>query len=109
MKVFDLEDNIKCFLGETAKENWDLLDKSKKHNMFFHLSSFPSGYVITDYEGVISNEILIKASKICKDNSKYKNLRNIKIDYCMCGNLIKGNEVGIVYYKSLRVVKQIKL
>ena len=48
MKVFEFC-NIKYYVGQTAKENWDLLDKAKSENqnfIWFHLNSFSSPYVI---------------------------------------------------------------
>ena len=41
---------------------------------------------------------------ICKENSKYRNLRNVKISSTTCGNLKKGDKPGEVYFKSNRKV-----
>lgn len=109
MKKIDLGDNIVCYLGQTAKENWDLLDKSKSHHIFFHLSSFPSGYVILECEDELCNSVILKACEICKNASKYRFIKNIKVDYCRCDNLIKGDKTGVVYFKSNRKVKQVKI
>ena len=49
------------------------------------------------------------AAKICKDNTKYKNIRNIKVDYCRCSNLFKGLVIGEVIFHSKRQVKQVKI
>ena len=49
MKVFT-KDGYVMRLGKTAKENWELLDSSRSHHYFFHLSSFPSGYVILEHD-----------------------------------------------------------
>ena len=41
--------NIKFYIGENAKDNWELLDKSKEINenyIWFHLNSFPYFYLI---------------------------------------------------------------
>ena len=45
MKLFEFE-GYTCKLGENAKENWELFDNSEETNIFLHLSSFSSGYVI---------------------------------------------------------------
>ena len=45
--------NIKTLIGSNAKENWKLLEDSKPNNLFFHLSSFPSCYVILQTESDI--------------------------------------------------------
>lgn len=108
MKIFKFE-GYTCYLGQTAKENWKLLDEFKENNLFFHLSSFPSGYVILDYTDSYTPEMIIKAAEICKNGTKYRNLKNLKVDYCRCDNLIKGEKIGIVEFKSNRKVKQVKV
>jgi predicted ribosome quality control (RQC) complex YloA/Tae2 family protein len=103
--------NIKCKIGSNALENWDLLDNSKENHIFFHLSSFPSCYVILEIEEDknIDENIFFEAALLCKNNTKYKNLKNIKIDYCRCSNLVKGDKLGEVIYKSNRKVKHIQI
>ena len=96
-------------MGQSAKENWTLLDEAEDHHIFFHLSSFPSGYVILEYEEIVTEHMLQTAAKICKEGTKYRNLKNLKVDYCRCDNLEKGEKVGEVLFKSIRKVQQIKL
>lgn len=107
MKTFRYE-NFICKLGESAKENWSLLDSAEKHHIFFHLSSFPSGYVILECDEEISTDMLQTSAQICKEGTKYRNLRNLKVDYCRCDNLEKGTKVGEVIFKSNKKVNKIK-
>lgn len=107
MKILNYDDYV-CKLGENAKENWELLDNSSENNIFLHLSSFPSGYVIIDANHPTIDMIYI-AALLCKNNTKYRNILNIKVDYCRCSNVIKGDIMGDVIFKSKRQVKQIKL
>ena len=110
MKDLEIQ-GIKCKIGSNAIENWELLEKSKENNLFFHLSSFPSCYVI--YECENDNDITLETIKecamICKNNTKYKNLKNIKVDYTFCKNIIKGDKIGEIIYKSNKKVKKIIL
>lgn len=108
MKSFEFE-GYSCHLGQSAKENWELLDRAKDSDLFFHLASFPSGYVILECENGYTLEMLVTAAKICKEGTKYRNLKDLKVDYCHCDNLKKGEKLGVVYFKSKRKVKQIKL
>lgn len=61
MKVFEFEE-IKFYVGRSAKENWELLDKAKAEDqnyIWFHLESFPSPYVIM-WSSISNLEELIK-------------------------------------------------
>lgn len=108
MKIFKFG-KFTCKLGETAKENWSLLDIASGGHYFLHLSSFSSGYVILECDDTPSIDMLQIAAKICRDNTKYRNLINLKVDYCRCDNLEKGDKTGVVHFKSNRKVKKIKL
>ena len=113
MKVFEYSDYI-CKLGENKYENWDLLENSKINDYFFHLESFSSGYVILISknnlnEFIPTTEMIFNSSLICKNGTKYKNYTNLKINYCKCYNVIKGNNVGEAIFKSNRKVKNIKI
>jgi predicted ribosome quality control (RQC) complex YloA/Tae2 family protein len=106
MKQFSDKDGI-YKLGESALENWELIDKAKHNNYFFHLSSFPSGYVILETK-TPTLEILMKAALLCKNGTKYRYLKDIKVDYCLCNNVIKSDKLGEVIFISNRKVKQLK-
>ena len=45
MKQFEINDTI-VRLGETAKENWSLIDEADDQYIWMHLNSFPSGHII---------------------------------------------------------------
>ena len=91
---------IQCKVGQNAKENWELIDKSKPEYFFFHLSSFPSCYVVLECENIPYIETIIACAKLCKSRTKYKNVPNLYVDYCTCGNLRKFWKVGEVEFRS---------
>ena len=96
--------NYIFYRGENAKDNFDLLDKFNDYPdyLWFHLNSFPSPYVIvniTKFELLNNNDkdLLLKyACDLCKDNSKYKNLKNLKIIWTPIKNLKKTENIGEV-------------
>jgi len=111
--------NIKFYIGQSASENWDLLDIAKSINpeyIWFHLNSFPSPYVIM-YAS--QNNIIDKQDKteltdyleygatLCKANSKYKNLKDLKVLCLPVKKLTKSNTIGEVIISGKR--KTIKL
>ena len=107
MKIFNIEET-KIILGENATENWGILDDANPTHYFFHLSSFPSGYVILE-ESNPTIDMIVTCAMYCKTGTKYKNLKNLKVDYCPCYNLEKGEQTGEVIYKRRKLVKQIKI
>lgn len=99
--------NIK--VGSNAHENWKLLENAEPHDYFFHLSSFPSCYVILEIrnENSINDDIINQCCALCKENTKFRNLKNIKVDVTLVSNVKKGEKVGEVYYVSNRKVKKV--
>ena len=107
MKEFDV-DGITMRLGETAKENWQLIGESNSDHMWMHLNSYPSGHIVIKSDNV-TDELLQEAAQLCKENTKYRNLRNLKLCYTKVSNLKDGEKPGSVHFKSNRQVKTIKI
>lgn len=93
MKTYDT--NI--YIGESATDNWNMLENASNDSYWYHLKCFPSAYVICDD--------LSKASmcaKLCKQHSKFRNVPKMKIVCTQISNLIKGDTLGSVCFKSKR-------
>jgi len=96
--------------GENAQDNWNLLEQAKEDHIFFHLSKFPSCYVIMEVNNTnFSIDMCIIGAEFCKSGTKYKHMKDVKVDYCKCSNLIKGSETGQVIYKSKGKVHTLKV
>ena len=108
MKEIQLEQGNLIKIGENAKENWALIDASEPEWWWFHLKSFPSSHVVLETSEP-TNEELIAAATWCKDTTKYRNLKNLKVSYCQIKNIKKEEKPGSVTFLSNRKVKEIKL
>ncbi len=116
MKQIIFEDTT-IKIGSNSQENWKLLEESLANYILFHLSSFPSCYVIIEKEidlnegsnFQIYENIIREACILCKNNTKYKNLKNIYVDFTNCKNVIKGDKIGEIIYKSNKKVNKIKI
>lgn len=95
---------IKFHRGENAIDNFDLLDKFK-HNpdyIWLHLNSFSSCYIIIEIEKINLLkrtdyiDILNYAANLCKQNTKYKNVPNIKVMWTTISKIIKSEKIGQV-------------
>ena len=101
-----LYNDTEIIIGQNSKENWDILDKYSSNSCWFHLKSFPSCFVIVNTID-INNDIIKYAAELCKQNTKYRNVRNIKVTYTNTSNVKKADTEGSVYFKSNRKVKEI--
>jgi hypothetical protein len=96
--------NITYIIGENAQDNWDILNMYKKENnkfIWFHLNSFPSCYVImcSTINNLDKSQIhnyLHYGAELCKNNTKYKNLKNVKIIYTTLNKLSNTDTIGEV-------------
>lgn len=96
-----------CIVGKNAQENWQMLSESNNQDYFFHLTSLPSCYVILkvdEKEVSISDRVLSHCARICLENTKYRYMRNVSVDYTRVSNVYKGDSVGEVMYKSRKKV-----
>lgn len=99
--------NIPIIIGKNAQENWDLLSKNPNFT-WLHLKSFPSCHVIIESTSISPN-LLEYAANICKTNTKYRNLSNIKVSYTLVSNIKKAHDIGSVIFKSNRKVHTISI
>ncbi len=106
MKEFEIN-GITILLGQNAKENSKLLDCDPEY-YWLHLSSFNSGHVIVKHPDP-DEETLEYAAGLCKSHTKYRNLKNIKVDCTKRRNLEKSEVIGEALIKSFRQVYTLKV
>lgn len=106
MKIIN-EHDINIHVGENAEENWNLLDMNSEY-LWFHLKSFPSCHVVVENINP-SSDVIQYAASICKSHTKYRNLKNLKINYTPLKNVRKAENVGSVCFISNRKVNTITI
>lgn len=100
---------VTCHCGESARDNWNLLDLNLSAEFtFFHLTNLPSCYIIAEKSDLTGSEMIAIAG-VCKSRTKYRAFTNVKVDYTSLGNVEKGDEVGEVVYMSNRQVKTVTI
>ena len=89
-------DSYTIVIGKNAKQNWELLDDAIDDNIWLHLNDYPSPYVIIklspNYK--IKHKDIKLAGRLCKQYSKYKNLKNIEVCYLKAKYVKKGEHLG---------------
>lgn len=103
------EDEYTIIIGQNVKDN-DALLKKYGHTdyIWLHLKAYPSSHVVILHNNP-PEEILEAAANACKDSTKYRNIRNLKVSYTKYNNVQKTNVPGAVNFKSNRKVQELKL
>ncbi len=104
MKTEEFNDT-QIIIGQNAKENWNIINFNCDF-IWLHLNSFPSCHVIIK-DNKPDEEVLNYAAQLCKDNTKFKNLKNVQVCYSKCNRLKKDLGVVKVVYISFRLVKTV--
>lgn len=90
-------------VGETAKDNWDIIGDADGSDIWFHVDKFPSCHVILETDGEklknIHRSVLRYCAYLCKEGSKQKNAKKVSIIYTEVRNVTinKKGSVGSVF------------
>lgn len=99
MKIYYFNDNKTIIkIGNNAKENQQLLNKSSQNDLWFHLHDNPSPHAII--HGPYDKIIINFAATMVKENSKFKNYKNIKVIYLERKNIKLTKKDGEVILKK---------
>lgn len=91
--------DVKYRLGRNAKENFELIDDADQEDWWFHLSDEPSGHCIID-SSTVDKDMIIFASSLVKEYSKFKNNKKVKVVYTQVKNITKTKTLGQVIVKK---------
>jgi predicted ribosome quality control (RQC) complex YloA/Tae2 family protein len=109
MKSIECINSINILIGQNVKDNDQLL-KLYGHTdyIWLHLKAYPSSHVVI-LDNNPSYEIIELAAKACRDNTKYRSIKNLKVSYTKYNNVQKTTIPGAVNFKSNKKVLEIKL
>lgn len=99
---------FKIRVGETAKENWDLIDTSSQNDLWFHVDDCPSCHVVLsigNYKKNPHKTVLNYCANLCKEGSKEKNKRTTTVIYTLIKNVRKADKVGSVTTTNTTKIK----
>ena len=94
MKSIKIND-INLILGQNSKENHNIIDNADSNDWWFHLDDYPSGHCIIE-TSELTNELIINAANLVKENSKLKNNKKLKVVYLQVKNIKKTKNPGEV-------------
>lgn len=104
----DQDDHIYLIkIGENARDNWDLIDISSQKDIWFHVSGHPSCHVVLCTDDVQKpNKSAIKyCAGLCKEGSKLKYNKSLKIMYTYIKNVRKADKPGSVHTSNMTIIK----
>jgi len=89
-------------IGKNKQENDDLVKAASQSDMWFHLADFPSTHVIiiNSQEYPITREMIKYCALKVKENTKYRNIPKVKVNYTQIKNIERTDELGKVLLKS---------
>jgi predicted ribosome quality control (RQC) complex YloA/Tae2 family protein len=89
------------YIGENAEDNENIIINANEEDLWFHVSENPSPHVLAIihnncYDRKSLRYIAIQAALLCKQYSKYKSEKNVKIIYTKIKNVILTDKLGTV-------------
>ena len=94
-------------IGENKYDNFEIIDKAEKSDIWFHVDGLPSCHVILKTHEKIKHiplYIIKQCAYLCKINSKAKTLQKCGICYTTIDNISKTDIIGQVNIKNFKVV-----
>jgi len=94
-------------VGESAEENFDILDDATGEDMWFHVQGFSSCHVIARIDGIELDkkqlrQVITQGCMLCKQYSRYAYMNNLVVIYTRVKNVRKTNIVGRVVTKDVK-------
>jgi predicted ribosome quality control (RQC) complex YloA/Tae2 family protein len=105
-----IKGNIAFRVGQNAQENFDLLDASEPHDLWFHVSQESSCHVVAtippekNYDKKTMKKIAIQGAVICKQNCRYKSDKDVHVIYTTINNVKKGAHLGTVVVDEYKTI-----
>jgi len=95
-------------IGENAQDNFDIIDRAKPEDLWFHVQGFSSSHVIAkianyDLDKKQVRQISVQGAVVCKQHSIYSHMTDLAIIYTKIKNIKKSSEVGKVFTRDVRV------
>jgi predicted ribosome quality control (RQC) complex YloA/Tae2 family protein len=89
-------------IGENSVDNDLLVASSKDTDIWFHLSSLPSCHIVLECNknNPATKEMINLCATLCKQHTKYKNFKKLKVMYTEIRNVRRTAEPGQVVIKG---------
>ena len=99
--IQSLNTEVNYIVGKNAADNFDIIDESTGRDIWFHIENEPSGHIVAKMPELTLNkkqlrQIITQGAVVCKENSKFKSMKNVKIVFTYVENVVKLDIPGSV-------------
>jgi len=107
--IKSLKREITFYIGKNQNENFEVIDKGKTDDLWFHAKDLSSCHVVCDVPNDIDKKdlryIITVGALLCKSNTnKLKSLKNINIIYTQIKNVTKTDVDGCVLTQNVKTI-----
>lgn len=108
--IDSLKVNIEYQVGQHAKDNIDILAKSRANDIWFHIDGEASCHVVAKVHDVDTNNkkqlahIVKQGAVLCKQFSKYKSIKDVSVVYTKVSNVFPTDKIGQVLTSHTKTV-----
>lgn len=99
---------VEFVIGKNAKENFDIIDDSEDHHIWFHVHNQSSCHVIAKLDEELNRKdfkyVIKQGALLCKQYSKLNNQKNVDIIYTLVKNVHKTKTIGSVNVECEKII-----
>jgi predicted ribosome quality control (RQC) complex YloA/Tae2 family protein len=104
-----LKREITFYIGKNQNDNFEVIDKGKSDDLWFHAKDISSCHVVCDVPNDIDKKdlryIIVVGALLCKNNTnKLKSLKNVSILYTQIKNVTKTDINGCVITQNEKII-----
>jgi len=100
--------SIEYVIGQNAQDNFDIIDDAEQYHWWFHIEGQSSGHVIAKCDDNIDKKtiryVIKQGAVICKQYSKYANMKNVKIVCARVRDVTKTDKIGAVTLNNSKII-----
>jgi predicted ribosome quality control (RQC) complex YloA/Tae2 family protein len=107
--IQSIKKDVTFHIGKSQDENFEVIDKGRDEDIWFHANSASSCHVVCEMPADIDKKeiryIVTVGALLCKNNTnKLKILKNVEITYTQIKNITKTKVAGCVETQNAKTI-----
>jgi len=100
MKTYQLGSGNIVYIGQNAKENFELIDNANPDDLWFHLKGLPSCHVVLHTITNNNDAEIQRVGELCLQHTKYRGLNSVYVEYLPVKYVKKTTTLGKVILRK---------